>query len=169
MMERMMINADLVSFLEKNLTRQIAWISAADSKISFILAIDTAMLGFLAAVSPKAAGGWEVAPAICAAFAAVFGLTSLIFLSLASFPRTKGPKGSLIFFGGIAQRDAVQFRKATSEMSTESHFDDLCAQCHRNAGIAERKFVWVQRALIALYLSATPWCLAIYLLYNNGG
>jgi hypothetical protein len=168
MKEYMINDTERISFLEKNLTRQIAWISAADSKISFVFAIDTAMLGFLAAVSPKAASGWAVAPAIFAAFAAVFGLTSLIFLSLASFPRTKGPKSSLIFFGGIAQRDADQFRKATCEMSTESHFDDLCAQCHRNAEIAERKFVWVQRALVALYLSVAPWCLATYLLYNNG-
>ena len=160
-------DTDLVSFLEKNLARQISWISAADSKISFVFAIDTAMLGLLAAVSPKAASSWAVAPAIFAAFAALCGLASLAFLSLASFPRTKGPKSSLIFFGGIARRDVDQFRKAACEMSTESHFDDLCVQCHRNAEIAKRKFVWVQRALVALYLSVAPWCLAIYLLYNN--
>ncbi len=159
---------NLASFLEANLSRQIAWIGAADSKISFVFAINTAMLGVLAAVSPRATDSWAVAPAIFAAFAAVFGLASLIFLSLASFPRTKGPKSSLIYFSGIAQRDANQFKQATCQMSTESYIDDLCAQCHRNAEIAERKFVWVQRALIALYLSVAPWCLAVYLLYNTG-
>ncbi len=168
MKEHMISDTDQISFLEKNLARQIAWISAADSKISFVFAIDTALLGLLAAVSPKQASSWTVAPAIFAAFAAVFVLASLIFLSLASFPRTKGPKSSLIFFGGIVQRDADQFRRAMCEMSAESHIDDLCVQCHRNAEIAERKFVWVQRAMVTLYLSVAPWFLAIYLLYNVG-
>ena len=166
--EQVINETERIGFLEKNLARQIAWINAADSKISFVFAIDTVMIGLLAAVSPKAAGGWTVAPAIFAAFATVFGLASLIFLSLASFPRTKGPRSSLIFFGGIAQRDADQFRKAASEMSAEAHFNDLCAQCHRNAEIAERKFAWVQRALLALYLSVAPWFVALYLLYNAG-
>jgi len=159
---------NLVGFLEVNLARQISWIGVADSKISFVFAVSTAMLGVLAAVSPKAVEGWAVAPAIFAAFATVFGLASLLLLSLASFPRTKGPKNSLIYFGGIAQRDAEQFKQAASQMSTESYIDDLSAQCHRNAEIAERKFVWVQRALIVLYLAVAPWCLAVYLLYNSG-
>lgn len=158
----------LTGFLEINLSRQITWIGVADSKISFVFAVNTAMLGVLAAVSPRATGDWTIAPAIFAAFACAFGLSSLIFLSLASFPRTKGPKNSLIYFGGITQRDLDQFRQAASQMSSESYIDDLCAQCHRNAEIAERKFVWVQRALVALYLSVAPWCLAVFLLYNAG-
>ncbi|TFH58738.1 MAG: hypothetical protein E4G91_09330 [Candidatus Zixiibacteriota bacterium] len=160
---------DIASFLERNLSRQITWISVADSKISFVFAVNTAMLGVLAAVSPKVAIGWDVAPAIFAAFAAAFGLASLLFLSFASFPRTKGPKNSLIYFGGIAQRDVNQFKQATCEMTLDSYIEDLSAQCHRNAEIAERKFIWVQRALIALYLSVPPWCVAVYLLYNAQG
>ena len=96
---------DQIEFLEVNLTRQLAWIAAADSKSTFIFAIDTAMLGVLAAVSPKSASGWAVAPSVFGAFAAVLVLASLLFLSFASFPRTKGPKSSLVFFGGIVQRD----------------------------------------------------------------
>lgn len=168
MKERIINDSERTSFLEKSLARQLAWISAADSKISFVFAIDTAMLGILVAVSPVSISSWAVAPAVFSAFAAVFGLASLIFLSVASFPRTKGPKSSLIFFGGIAQRDADQFKKATCEMSSESHLDDLCSQCHRNAEIASRKFAWVQRASIALYLSVVPWFFAIYLLYKVG-
>jgi len=168
MKEQKINNTERISFLEENLARQLAWISAADSKISFVFAIDTAMLGLLAAVSPMAVCSWRVAPAVFAGFAAVFGLTSLILLSLASFPRTKGPKSSLIFFGGIAQRDASQFKESVCEMSPESHLDDLCAQCHRNAEIADRKFAWVQWATVALYLSVVPWFCAIYLLYKVG-
>jgi len=158
-----------IQFLEKNLDRQMAWIRAAESKISFVFAIDIAMLGLLAAISPKEANIWTIAPAIFAAFAAFFGLMSLIFLSVASFPRTKGPKSSLIYFAGIGQRDADQFGRAAREMSAEAYIDDLCIQCHRNAEIAERKFAWVQRAMVALYLSVAPWFFAIYLLYNIEG
>ena len=161
-----MSDIDRVTFLEASLARQLGWIAAADSKASFVFAIDTAMLGVLAAVSPKTGSAWAVAPAIFAAFAVAFGLATLSFLCFASFPRTKGPKYSLIYFGGIAQRDAEQFRDAVSELSFESYTQDLSAQCHRNAEIASRKFTWVQRALVSLYLSVLPWGTAILLLYT---
>ena len=156
-----------IGFLEGNLARQLSWIGAADSKTAFAFAVNTAMLGLLAAVSPKVVNGWMLAPAIFAAFAAALSLASLLFLSLASFPRTKGPKRSLLFFGSIAQRDVGQFTEAACQISAEAYVDDLCMQCHRNAEIADRKFTWVQRAFVALYLSVVPWCLAVYLLYNS--
>jgi len=158
-------SAERVSFLETNLARQLAWVAAADSKTSFVFAVNTAMLGLLAAASPKAVSGWAIAPAIFAAFAAALGLASLVLLSLAAFPRTKGPKGSLVFFGGIAKREAGQFHTAACGVTVEAYVDDLCAQCHRNAEIADSKFAWVQRSLFALYLEVVPWCLAVYLLY----
>lgn len=164
-----MDSADRIEFLERNLARQLTWIAAADSRSSFILAIDTGMLGLLAAVSPKSASAWTVAPAVFAAFAGALSLTSLIALSLASFPRTRGPKGSLIFFGGIAKLEASEYRTAACDLSTEAYIDELCAQCHRNAEIADLKFVWVRRSLLALYLSVMPWCLALYLLYTRAG
>ena len=161
-----MSDIDRVTFLEGSLGRQLRWIAAADSKASFVFAIDTAMLGLLAAVAPKSGAAWAVAPAIFASFAAAFGLATLLFLSIASFPRTKGPKSSLIYFAGIAQRDGDQFEKAVSEISRESYATDLAAQCHRNAEIANRKFAWVQRSLVCLYLSVLPWGVAVFLLYN---
>lgn len=161
-----MSDIDRVNILEATLARQLGWIAAADTKVSFVFAIDTAMLGVLAAVSPRAGSAWSVAPAICAAFAVVFGLATLLLLCFASFPRTKGPTNSLIYFGGIAQRDADQFRDAVSRLSLESYTTDLAAQCHRNAEIASRKFIWVQRAVVSLYLSVLPWGGAILLLYN---
>lgn len=155
-----------VTFLEGNLARQLGWIAAADSKASFVFTLDTAMLGLLAAVAPRTGGAWGLTPAICAAFAVALGLAALLFLCFTSFPRTKGPKNSLIYFGGIAQRNAAQFQDAVSQLSLESYMVDLAAQCHRNAEIASRKFIWVRRALISLYLSVLPWGIAIFLLYN---
>lgn len=161
-----MTDFNKISFLEGNLSRQLAWISAADSKGSFIFALDTAMLGILAAVIPKSGTAWEIAPAIVASFSAIFGLASVLFLCFSSFPRTDGPKKSLIFFGGIAQRDGKQFTEAVSLLNHESYLADLSTQCHRNAEIAHSKFIWIRRALISLYLSVVPWAIAIFLLYN---
>lgn len=161
-----MEHRDLMHFLETNLTRQLQWIGAADSKVTFGFTLSTAMLGLLAAVSPKSAACWTVAPAIFASFAAALGLSSLLFLSFASFPRTHGPKSSLIYFEGIVQRDHDQFKDAIKSLTQEAYVDDLASQCHRNAEIAARKFLWVQCALVCLYVSVPPWAVAIYLLYS---
>ena len=162
-----MNDLERAAFLESNLVRQLAWIAAADSKSPFIFALDTAILGFLAAVSPKSTDAWSAAPAFFATFTAIFGLASLLFLSFAAFPRTKGPKDSLIYFGDIAQRDTTQFAEAVFRLSHETHLADLAAQCHRNAVVASLKFKWVQRALVALYLSVPPWVSAFLLLYGD--
>ncbi|NTW63865.1 MAG: hypothetical protein HGA46_07220 [Chlorobiaceae bacterium] len=132
-----------------------------------MFAVDMALLGVLAALSPKHTADWTIAPAIFGALAAVACGTSLVLLSVASFPRTGGPKGSLLFFCGIAQHDFSQFKESACKLTIEGYLDDLYAQCHRNAEIAESKFAWVQRALLALYVSAVPWALAVYLLYAD--
>ena len=40
-----------LSMMENTLARQLQWIAAADSKVATIFAIDTAMLGVLAALA----------------------------------------------------------------------------------------------------------------------
>lgn len=164
-----MNQSDLVRCLEGSLARQLAWISAAESKISFIFAVDTAMLGVLAALAPKSTAGWTTSSAVWASLALVALALCLGQLALASFPRVGGPKGSLIFFGGIAQRDLSQFTEACRCMTDDSYVDDLCAQAHRNAEIADVKFGWIRRALLALYIAVLPWTATIYILYSGGG
>jgi hypothetical protein len=163
-----MDHPDLIQFLENNLERQLHWIGAADSKAVFVFTLNTAMLGLLAAVAPASPERWTIAPAIFASFSVVLGLASLLFISFSAFPRTEGTKGSLIYFGGIAQRNLDQFKKATSGLTQDAYTDDLMSQCYRNAEIATRKFTWVQRALLCLYLSVIPWGLALFLLYSAG-
>ena len=164
-----METTERIRFLEANLGRQLSWISAADSRSTLAFALNTGMLGVLAAVSPKQATAWCVAPAIFASFAVALALASLICLTFASFPRVAGPRGSLVFFEGIAQRTAAQFKEAVTTLSDESYIDDLVNQCHRNAEIASRKFSWVQRAFICLYLAVPTWGVAVFLLYNIEG
>ncbi len=156
-----------IAFLETTLERLLSWIEAADSKVGLVLAIDTAMLGVLAALAPSPSG-WTVESVILAAVALVLLLISLLTSSVASFPRTEGPPESMIYFKGITEREAHQYERAVSDLTTEQYIQDLMGQCHRNGQIAGAKFAWVRRSMIALYLSVLPWALAVYLLYQRG-
>lgn len=157
---------ELVPILESNLARQLHWIASADSKGAFIFSLTAAMLGLLAAVAPSAPITWTIAPAITTAFAVASAFASLVCLSFAAFPRTDGPKASLIYCGGVAQRDANQFNEQVHQLSIDAYTADLALQCHRNAVIACEKFKWVQRAMISLYISLVPWALSVWLLYS---
>ena len=81
-----------VQLLEFTLERQLQWITAADAKVTFSFAVNTAMLGILATVSPNSPGEWAPGPGVLASLAAISNVTSLLLLSFASFPRTTGTK-----------------------------------------------------------------------------
>lgn len=155
---------EAIRVLEGSLNRLLGWIAAADSRFSAVLAIDTAMLGVLAAITPSHAD-WTIPAAISASIAALLLGASLLFLALSTFPRTTGPRGSLVYFGGIAALEADQYFRLVREITTDKYIEDLAAQCHRNAEIADKKFKWVKRAMAALLLSLTPWAISLYLLY----
>jgi len=162
-----MSNVDEIAFLEGNLARQLGWIAAADAKATFVFAVDTAMLGVLAAVSPRSACEWELVPALVASLTVALLLASLSSLCFATFPRTKGPKRSLIYFGGVATQSREKFAEAVSQFSVPAYAADLAAQCHRNAEIAACKFRWVRRALASVFLSVLPWGATVFMLYNT--
>ena len=155
-----------IKFLEINLARQLGWIESADSKANFIFMLDVAMLGLLATVSPLSTCTWTLASGLLASLSASLRILSLLFLSIASFPITQGPSDSLIFFGEIVKRDIDQFISEIELTTLDKYTIDLAEQCYRNAEIANRKFEWIQRALLFLYLSVLPWGIAIYFLYN---
>lgn len=154
--------------LEKTLDRLLFWIAAADSKIAPVLAIDTAMLGVLAAIAPKL-GAWTLLAVISTALALLFLLTSLGLLFFASFPRTRGPKGSLVFFGGITERERSVFVGEITDLHFSRYCEDLATQCYRNAEIAGLKFRYVRLAMTALLAAIVPWLLTVYVLYRMGG
>lgn len=155
-----------ISRAEAQLDRLLGWVRAAESRLALVLPLSTAMLGALAVLVPPVTK-WTVVGGIAAAFAAVLLLLSVIFSACASFPRTTGPKGSILYFGGVAARDLLQYQKAVKSATTEAYLDDLLAQCHRNAQIAERKYAWVQRSMACLFLAALPWGLSLFILYSG--
>jgi hypothetical protein len=155
---------DKIDYFEKNLARQLAWIQAADTRLSLVLPLSTAMLGTLAVLAP-AADNWPIGAAIFASFAVILLSLSIVFCACAAFPRTHGPKGSMIFFGGIAQREAEQYQHAAKSLSDEDYVDNLARQCRANAQIAAAKYTWVKRGLASLFLATLPWALSVYFLY----
>lgn len=155
-----------IALLEGSLARQLGWIAAADAKTGFVFAVATAMLGLLASAAPKY-GDWTVLGVTLTAIAATLLLASLACVTAAVFPRTDGPKLSLIFFGGIAERDVDQFRSDAQNASEETYEEDLVQQCHINAQIATVKYHWVKWASILLAVSVVPWLAAAYILLRD--
>lgn len=92
---------------------------------------------------------------------------SLLYCALATFPQTKGPAGSLIFFGGIASRSPEQHRADVAHLTREAHLADLTAQCHRNAQIASLKYRRVRSGTAWLFIGIAPWIYAIFHLYTH--
>lgn len=163
-----MENSERIALLEANLGRQLQWISWSDTKSAFIFTLVAAMVGVLATVAPDRAAEWSTLQSISASFSVAASAAAFVFLSLAAFPRTSGPKGSLVYCGGIAQREIHQFCSEISSVVQAEYVQDLASQCHRNAVIASEKFAWVRRAMIALYLAIAPWFVALWLLYSAG-
>jgi hypothetical protein len=147
------------------LERNLSWISSADSKISPVLAINTAMLGVIIALLPTASG-WSIVTAIFSSITVILLIGSIICLISATFPRLKGPKGSLIFFGGIAEYEQEVYVNTIMKGITEDILKDYARQCHRNGQIAQTKFHFIKWAMILLYSSIIPFLVDIYLLYN---
>lgn len=150
--------------LETHLQRQLHWISAADGKATPIFAIDTAMLAVLAALVHDKTS-WTIFPAIVGTLAALLLVGSVGALAVAAFPRTTGPKGSLLFFGGICEYDEQNFLTQINQAQPLDLRRDYARQIYRNAQIANIKYWWVKAAMIAMFASVIPWLIAIYLLY----
>ena len=94
-------------------------------------------------------------------------LGSLACVVFTIFPRTKGPKYSVVFFGGVARGTVDDFRAEMQSLSDETYEEDLIQQCHINALYAGRKYYWVKFASILLATSVLPWLIAAYLLFRD--
>lgn len=147
--------------------RHLAWIAAAEVKVGVIVAIDTALLGGLAAAF-NASGGtttsiWPYFFTITAAGITILGL---FCAALVVLPRTNGPKNSLLFFGKIAALDAISYSNHFKAATDEQLLEDWTKQIHRNAQIALDKYKWVRRSMTLSFISVAPWIAAISLLVN---
>lgn len=155
---------DQTSLMEAELDRLLQWIQGAESRLAFVLTLSTAMLGSLAVLAPSASD-WTLSAIIATSIAALFLVLSILFVALASFPRTTGPKYSIIYFGTIASQTLEQYESTVGSLTPERYQNDLIGQCHRNATIVARKYYWVQRSMVCLLLSSLPWAVSLFILY----
>lgn len=156
----------IVEVQTAELARLLDWVRAVDAKVPVLTAISCAIIASVAAVAPAADKlTWSTVLLIAAGVVPQFA--SLVCCALATFPQTRGPAGSLIFFGGVAGRSAEQYRKDVSALTPSAYLADLTAQCHRNAEIAALKYRRVRSATAWLFLGIGPWVLALYLLYKG--
>lgn len=158
---------ETIRFLESNLERQLGWIAAADKKASFIFAVNTAMMGVLAAISPGNIESWGSAPGFLASVTTMLSLVCFGFIVASAFPRTAGPERSLIYFGKAANLTIEQYHSVVCDLSEADYIRDLSDQTHRNAQIASSKYGLVQHANRFLFIAVPIWLFTILLLYSQ--
>lgn len=150
------------------LERNLAWIAAAEVKVSVIVAIDTAMLGGLGAAFSAAGGAARTAWAWLFTIGAVVALGSGLFCAaMAVLPRVNGPAKSLLFFGRVGSCADVEYIENLKKATDEDLLEDWAAQIHRNAQIACDKFAWVRKSMWWSFLSVMPWFPAIMALLDR--
>jgi hypothetical protein len=159
---------DRIQLLQDNLIRVLNLISAVDSKASTIIAIDTAMLGALAVLIPPPTI-WTTCIIVLSIVPTILLLMSLLLLSFSTFPRTKGPANSLLYFGAVSQYSLDDYQNAVNELTEVRYIQDLTEQCHRNSEIADQKHRWVRRSMILLYISIPFWLVVLYSFYQIKG
>ena len=155
-----------ICMLEKTLDRLLSLVKGADAKISPVLALDSAMLGvFAALVLPVK--DWSLPILFLILFTVGSLLLSLLFLAMTSFPRTKGPKETNIYFEGILKTGQEAYPDKINNLNEESYISDLTSQCYRNAEISSKKYKYIKTSMIYLFISILPWLFLIYSFFNR--
>lgn len=146
-----------------SLERQLAWIAAADAKVGVVVTLHLAMLGGLGAAYTAAITktAWMHGSSLAYCGVALF---SLIFSVLALWPRTRGPKKSMLYFGCIAEMTCEDYADAFQKKSDDDLLEDLAEQIHRNAEIARDKHKRVGQAMMVAFVGAIFWVGAVGLL-----
>lgn len=144
------------------LEQNLHWISAAEVKAGAVVAIDTAMLGALAAAFSALPSADHIAWANLFSFVAAACLLVAVFCTAVSvLPRTDGPPNSFVFFGKIVKRTAADYLDAFRRADGNAFLDDCLDQVYRNAEIACTKFRWVRNAMMWSFAALLPWVAAL--------
>ncbi len=149
-----------LSFAQWILEKNLHWVSAAEVKTGVIVALNTAMLGGLAAAFGAVTER--------SAWANLFSVTSAACLLIAIFcaamsvlPRTEGPPTSFVFFGKIVKDSRADYVDSFKRADNTAFLNDCLEQIHRNAEIACDKFRWVRNAMMWSFVAVLPWVAAI--------
>ncbi len=142
--------------------QNLHWISASEVKAGAIVAIDTAMLGALAAAFSALPSIEHAAWVNLFSFlAAACLLIAIICAAMSVVPRTDGPPGSFVFFGKIVKRTAADYLDAFQRADRSAFLEDCVDQIYRNAEIACTKFKWVRNAMMWSFAALSPWVISL--------
>ncbi len=140
---------------------QLAWIERSDSKIFFLVSVCLAMMGSLVALlGEKDLADIQFKVAVVLYF--ILSGVSLASGIHATFPRLKGPDRSNIYFGGISNQSAGDYKANVISLSAEQNMKDEIDQIHVNACIASRKYESVKFSFQLFGFSVPFWFLSIY-------
>lgn len=157
------MNDDIkIQSAENNLDRLLEWVSRSDSKASIILGVDTGMLGAIAALAPKISS-MTTLMILTATSSLILLFLSLLFIYLGSYPRTKGPNKSLLYFGSICKNSYREYQEEFLRQDSKEYLNDLLEQCHRNSEILNKKFQTLKWAHRFLFVGVPLWVATIYL------
>ncbi|MEO0772995.1 MAG: Pycsar system effector family protein [Pseudomonadota bacterium] len=156
---------DRMGALEKSLERQIGFVRAAESRVAFLMSALTLSLGVWIAGFHAVEIG--VASVIIGCLALILLICSFYNLWLSLYPNMRGPKNSLIYFGGITDRPLEDFYTCMMDVSEEDYRADLVEQIYVNAEIAKKKFKQAKLAMFFWFGSLVP--LTIFLVLSIEG
>lgn len=164
-----MDNEKLTAASKDVLQLVLGFFPRVESKFSVILAIDTGMIGFLAANAPPftAFSKWML---LSTAATVLLFAASIAMLYRGSFPNLKGGESSLVYFREIAKRREHHFIEEFSAQNEKQYGHDLLAQVWRNSQILTVKFDSLKLAFTFLALAIVPWIvtLTLFAAYNGG-
>jgi hypothetical protein len=179
----------LIELQEKTLQKQLDWIRQADKKAQILMGTNLAMIGGLLSLTSKSEVLGLSLP-VLVTIGVLFPALSLVSCTSATSPRIghsaehdlvvlgrlritwRKPQAdrptdsrpSLIFFGQIRRLSLEAYSDRVSEQTPERYLQDLNAQCHINATIADLKHARMRVAGSQLLVGILPWAFAIYFL-----
>jgi hypothetical protein len=148
------------SVAKDQLNLVLSFFSRVDAKASVVLAVDTAMAGYLAARLPslKAIPLWQTLIAL-AAFALI-GI-SIWNLYKCAFPNLAGGNLSLVYFREIAKRTETKFIDDFLAQEETAQVKDVLGQTWRNSEILVEKFNHLKLTFIFMALAVLPWVVSL--------
>lgn len=140
----------------------LSFFSRVDAKASVVLAVDTAMAGYLAGRLPsfKTMPYWQ--PLIPLVAFVSIGM-SFWNLYKGAFPNLVGGNLSLVYFREIAKRTEAKFIDEFSAQAEADYAKDVLGQVWRNSEILVEKFNHLKRAFIFMALAILPWVTSLAL------
>lgn len=139
------------------LERQLTWIAAADAKVGVVVSLHVAMLGGLGAAYTAATAVKSPWVNWMACGYTILAVLSLICAAMALWPRTDGPKSSMVYFGCIAKGRCEDYVEDFKKKDDDYFLEDLAEQVHRNAQIAQKKISFVGTAMKVAFGGAAFW------------